>query len=96
MPFCGKPDCRRRFDLPQATVRLDMHFIHAVQIREFVECRAKVVRRTRSLVFMASELVVGSVWWRRRTVCGRRWGSGDPFALLRAIRTSSAPAISVV
>ena len=44
---------------PQATVQLDVHFIDAVQIGEFVECRAKVVRRTRSLVFMAAELVVG-------------------------------------
>src|SRR3954454_10449361 len=31
---------------PQATVQLDVHFIDAVQIGEFVECRAKVVRRT--------------------------------------------------
>ena len=44
---------------PQATVQLDVHFIDAVQVGEFVECRAKVVRRTRSLVFMAAELVVG-------------------------------------
>ena len=44
---------------PQATVQLDMHFLDAVQIGEFVECRAKVVRRTRSLVFMSGELVVG-------------------------------------
>jgi acyl-coenzyme A thioesterase PaaI-like protein len=44
---------------PQATVQLDMHFIDAVRIGEFVECRATVVRRTRSLVFMAGELVVG-------------------------------------
>jgi acyl-coenzyme A thioesterase PaaI-like protein len=44
---------------PQATVQLDMHFVDAVQIGEFVECRAKVVRRTRSLVFMSGELVVG-------------------------------------
>jgi acyl-coenzyme A thioesterase PaaI-like protein len=44
---------------PQATVQLDMHFIDAVQVGEFVECRAKVVRRTRSLVFMSGELVVG-------------------------------------
>jgi acyl-coenzyme A thioesterase PaaI-like protein len=40
-------------------VQLDVHFIDAVQIGEFVECRAKVVRRTRALVFMAAELVVG-------------------------------------
>ena len=44
---------------PQATVQLDVHFIDAVQVGEFVECRAEVVRRTRSVVFMAAELVVG-------------------------------------
>ncbi len=43
----------------QATVQLDMHFVDAVQIGEFVEAKCKVVRRTRSLVFMAAELVVG-------------------------------------
>ena len=44
---------------PQATVQLDMHFIDAVQVGEFVEAKCKVVRRTRSLVFMSAELVVG-------------------------------------
>jgi acyl-coenzyme A thioesterase PaaI-like protein len=44
---------------PQATVQLDMHFVDAVQIGEFVECQCKVVRRTRSLVFMSGELKVG-------------------------------------
>lgn len=44
---------------PQATVRLDMHFIDAVQVGEFVEAKCKIVRRTRSLVFMSGELVVG-------------------------------------
>ncbi len=44
---------------PQATVQLDMHFIDAVQVGEFVECKCHVVRRTRSLVFMSGELVVG-------------------------------------
>ena len=44
---------------PQATIQLDMHFIDAVQVGEFVECRAKVVRRTRSVIFMAADLVVG-------------------------------------
>ncbi len=44
---------------PQATVQLDVHFVDAVQIGEFVEMKARVVRRTRSLVFMAGELVVG-------------------------------------
>ena len=45
---------------PQATVQLDMHFIDAVHVGEFVECKCKVVRRTRSLVFMSGELVVGA------------------------------------
>ena len=45
---------------PQATVQLDVHFIDAVQIGEFVEAKCKVVRRTRSLVFMTAELLVGS------------------------------------
>ena len=44
---------------PQATVHLDVHFIDAVQIGEFVEARCRVVRRTRSLIFMSSEFVVG-------------------------------------
>src|SRR3954465_11501355 len=45
---------------PQATVQLDMHFIDAVQVGEFVEAKCKVVQRTRSLVFMSGELVVGT------------------------------------
>ena len=44
---------------PQATVQLDMHFVDAVQVGEFVEAKCKVVRRTRSLIFMSAELVVG-------------------------------------
>jgi acyl-coenzyme A thioesterase PaaI-like protein len=45
--------------VPQATVQLDVHFIDAVQIGEFVEAKCEVVRRTRSLIFMNAELVVG-------------------------------------
>jgi acyl-coenzyme A thioesterase PaaI-like protein len=45
--------------VPQATVQLDVHFVGAVQIGEFVEARCAVVRRTRSLIFMNAELVVG-------------------------------------
>jgi acyl-coenzyme A thioesterase PaaI-like protein len=44
---------------PQATVQLDVHFVDAVRIGDFVEARCKVVRRTRTLVFMSAELVVG-------------------------------------
>ncbi len=46
--------------VPQATVQLDVHFIDAVKVGEFVEAKCKVVRRTRSLIFMSAELVVGS------------------------------------
>jgi acyl-coenzyme A thioesterase PaaI-like protein len=44
---------------PQATVQLDVQFVEAVQIGEFVEANCRVVRRTRALVFMRAELVVG-------------------------------------
>ena len=44
---------------PQATVHLDVHFVDAVQIGEWVEAHCKVVRRTRSLIFMSAELMVG-------------------------------------
>jgi len=44
---------------PQATVQLDVHFVDAVQIGEFVEARCEIVRRTRSLAFMRATLVVG-------------------------------------
>jgi acyl-coenzyme A thioesterase PaaI-like protein len=44
---------------PQATVHLDVHFIDAVQIGEFVEATCRVVRRTRALIFMSAELTVG-------------------------------------
>jgi len=45
--------------VPQATVQLDVQFVDAVQIGEFVEAHCRVVRRTRSLIFMAAELKVG-------------------------------------
>jgi acyl-coenzyme A thioesterase PaaI-like protein len=45
---------------PQATIQLDVHFIESVQIGEFVEARCRVVRRTRSLIFMSAELLVGN------------------------------------
>ncbi len=44
---------------PQVTVQFDMHFVAAAKIGEFIEARCTVVRRTRALVFMATELVVG-------------------------------------
>ena len=43
----------------QATVQFDMHFVDAVRVGEFIEAHCTVVRRTRALVFMSAELVVG-------------------------------------
>jgi len=43
-----------------ALIQLDVHFIDAVQIGEFVEAKCRVVRRTRSLIFMSAELVVAT------------------------------------
>ncbi|HEY1542620.1 MAG TPA: PaaI family thioesterase [Xanthobacteraceae bacterium] len=45
---------------PQATVQLDMHFVDAVQVGEFVEARCRVERRTRALMFARAELTVGA------------------------------------
>lgn len=45
---------------PQATVQLDVHFIDAVKIGEFVEARCRVVRRTRTLMFASAQLAVGA------------------------------------
>jgi acyl-coenzyme A thioesterase PaaI-like protein len=44
---------------PQATVQLDVQFVDVVQIGQFVEAKCRVVRRTRALVFMRAELLVG-------------------------------------
>jgi uncharacterized protein (TIGR00369 family) len=45
---------------PQATIQLDVHFVDAVQMGEFVEIQAEIVRQTRSLIFMKADIVVGS------------------------------------
>ncbi|MCF3934691.1 PaaI family thioesterase [Acuticoccus sp. M5D2P5] len=45
---------------PQATVQLDVHFIDAVQVGEFVEADCEVVRRTRSLIFVRGTFRVGA------------------------------------
>ncbi|MGQ7791317.1 PaaI family thioesterase [Faunimonas sp. B44] len=46
-------------NMPQATIQLDIHFVSAVDIGEFVESRAEVVRRTSSLLFIRGTLSVG-------------------------------------
>lgn len=44
---------------PQATIQLDVQFIAPVEVGQFVEADAEVVRRTRSLIFMAGRLLAG-------------------------------------
>lgn len=44
---------------PQATIQLDVHFVDAAQIGEFVEARCQIVRRTKSLTFMSASLQIG-------------------------------------
>ena len=44
----------------QVTIQLDTQFIDAVKEGDFVEARCRVVRQTRSLMFMAATLSVGS------------------------------------
>jgi uncharacterized protein (TIGR00369 family) len=46
-------------NLPQATIQLDVQFIAPVSAGEFVEARAQVVRRTRSVLFMRGTVAVG-------------------------------------
>lgn len=43
----------------QVTVQLDTHFMAAVREGEFVEARCRVVRQTRTLVFLTCTLTVG-------------------------------------
>ena len=44
---------------PHATIELNMHYIGAVQIGDFVEAHCEIVRITRSIIFMRSTLKVG-------------------------------------
>jgi acyl-coenzyme A thioesterase PaaI-like protein len=44
---------------PQATIQLDVHFLAAVRIGDLVIGRARMLRNTRSLMFLSGELAVG-------------------------------------
>lgn len=46
-------------DLPQATIELNIRYIDAVQLGEFVEIAPEVVRKTRSVVFMRGTVTAG-------------------------------------
>jgi uncharacterized protein (TIGR00369 family) len=45
---------------PHATIELNMQFIGAVQLGEFVEAHCEVVRLTRSIIFMRATMLVGA------------------------------------
>lgn len=44
-------------DRAQATIQLDLHYIDAVQLGEFVEARCGVVRCTRSVIFIEADIL---------------------------------------
>jgi uncharacterized protein (DUF952 family)/acyl-coenzyme A thioesterase PaaI-like protein len=44
----------------QATAQLDTHFLSGVEDGEFVEAHCRLVRETKSLLFMAADLAVGA------------------------------------
>lgn len=44
---------------PQATLQLDVHYLGAVQIGEFVEARCTIDRRTRAITFASGTASVG-------------------------------------
>lgn len=43
-------------NLPQVTIQLDMHYVDATRIGEFVEARCRVVRQTRHIAFVEAEV----------------------------------------
>jgi len=45
---------------PHATIELNIQFVGAVRLNEFVEAHCEVVRLTRAIVFMQSKLAVGT------------------------------------
>jgi len=55
---------------PHATIELNMHFIHAVRLGEFVEVHPEVARAARSVVFMQAKLFVGA---RLVATCNGIW-----------------------
>jgi uncharacterized protein (TIGR00369 family) len=44
---------------PQTTIQLDIHYVDAAKIGDFIEAHCRVVRRTRHVMFVDADLVVG-------------------------------------
>ena len=65
----------------QATVQLDTHFLSGVEEGEFVEAHCRMTRETKTLLFMAGEIMVGdrpvataSGIWKIGPPLHREWG----------------------
>jgi uncharacterized protein (TIGR00369 family) len=44
---------------PQTTIQLDIHYVDGAKIGDFIEAHCRVVRRTRHVLFVDADLVVG-------------------------------------
>jgi uncharacterized protein (TIGR00369 family) len=56
----GMTAFRANDNKPHATIELNMQFIGAVRLGEFVEAHCEIVRLTRAIIFMQCKLVVGT------------------------------------
>jgi len=45
---------------PHATIELNIQFVDAIRLNEFVEAHCEVVRLTRAIVFMQCKIIVGT------------------------------------
>ena len=55
----GHVSSRAQGNQPQATIQLDVQFVAAPRIGDFVVVAGSLVRRTRSLMFMRAEVTIG-------------------------------------
>ncbi len=56
----GMTALRANANKPHATIELNVQFVGAVRVGEFVEAHCEVVRLTRAIIFMQCKLVVGT------------------------------------
>ena len=56
----GMTALRATGDKPHATIEMNIQFVDAVKVGDFVEAHCEVVRLTRAIIFMRSTMLVGS------------------------------------
>jgi uncharacterized protein (TIGR00369 family) len=56
----GMTALRTTGNKPHATIELNIQFVGAVRLNEFVEAHCEIVRVTRAIIFMQCKLVVGT------------------------------------